>query len=169
MRKMLTLVALAVLLASPAVASNGWYEGTGTSDPIATLQPRGGSRTNAAYFHIDSTATVGSFSKALSAPLASQVEVLLIPDHNQVASSSTCEVRIWATAAAGGTQITTASGLPQLSADTDGDGVQNDETLDGMTENRRGLAFVGVPGITVEIVALPGAGEQCLLFVRGSF
>jgi hypothetical protein len=163
------LVAAFACTLEPALASSGWYAGTSASgNTIGQLARVAQAETGVAFLHVDSTATPGSFSRALSTLGATELSLSLIPDHNGVTPAPSCELRVWSTAATGASVVATTDGLLEVSADTDGDGVQNDATLDGSL-NRRGISGVRVPGIMVEVVTPPGSGEQCFLFVRGSF
>ncbi len=159
------LLVLALLLPGAAFASNGWKKGPdSTSSTVTGLT----GSLRQAYFHVDSTASAGTYSNVLATGGMKNVNFVLIPDQNQVTASPTCELRVFATSTDGGTAVTTENGLPQMSADTDGDGVQNDATMNGVNANRRTLSFVAAPGVTIKIEALPGSGQQCLLWVTGS-
>lgn len=170
MRKTVLALLVALAVADVAWASTGWKAGAAAGDEtVASLSPTGGSSSAHAYYHIDSTTAIGSFSAALSSPKVGKLSVLVIPDQNQSTPTPSCEVKVWATTAPGGTAITTSNGLTEIASDTSGDGVQDDRTLNGVSKNRRGLSPFFAPGITLEVVTPAGPGEQCIVFVSGEF
>lgn len=161
-RLILAIVLVLMLVPSLMLASTGWKETAQSNASTATrLQASG------AFYHIDSTVTVSTISNALGLVGYSEISIQLIPDNNQVAASPSCEVRVYATAAKGGAVISTVNGLSQISADTDGDGIQNDATLNGVSLNRRSLHFASAPGMVIVTETTPGAGEQCIVWVSG--
>jgi len=157
----LLLFILILGIASPALAANGWFKSpTCTGASATSLSPSG-----SAYFCIDADSVIGEFSTVL--PTANRtVEISRMGDTNQLGPGS-CDVKVHESFATGLSAVTTSVGLREISGDTNGDGIQNDRSLNGAVNRRSLPPFIAV-GVTIEIIRGAQPGEQCVIAVHGS-
>jgi hypothetical protein len=154
--------ALAILLflfPSVSFAANGWFSNPDCTGTVLTTLVR------YAYFCADSAGTLNGFSNVL-VTRGLRLEVTRIGDRTQSAAG-TGEVRIFESAGTPGAAVTVSTGLPEISGDTTGDGIQDDNTLNGAA-NRRAIRGFYATGITIKLTTLPSGSEQLVIAVFGA-
>ena len=157
------ILALALLLvAGPALGADGWYGNPdGAGSTIKTLEVSQTNLVSTAFFLISESASIGDLSTVLTTEQARSLELTLITDTGGTAG--TCEVRVYESFSHAGATVAAVTGIPQISNAVDGDGVQDDLSLDGASANRRSIRGFMAYGLVVEVVVPPAAGEQCAL------
>lgn len=160
--KRLALALMVLLFASVASATDadGWYSNPDcTGRTTRALYPE-----MVAYFCVTDAATLNSFSNVLKTE-GFIVFVTRIGDINQSAGG-TGEVKVFETTLAGGTAVTSSTGLDQRGADVDGDGVEDTVSLNGAV-SRGAINGFTAAGLTFQITTLPASGEQMVIAVTG--
>ena len=148
-----------------------WYAAPSTSSPkVNNINP---SR-KVAYLHMTAADSNNAFTKILGVQGASSLSVLLIPDAAQSSATPACVIHLYGhlgppeDAAVGSAGVTTVNGLPQISGDDGGDGVQDDSGLN-YAVNRRELIGFCAPALVCQLTTKPAGAEVAWLCVMGQF
>lgn len=141
-----------VIVAASASAGNWYANSAGTGNALPAL---GTERYVAFYVFNDSDST--HFSNVLCTQECDELTLVFHQDTS--AASGTAEIRVWETSAACGSAVSASTGLTQISGDIDGDGVQDDQTLNGTSVNRRRLRKFWAQGLTLEVTTASASGD----------
>lgn len=165
-RKLLLGALLALALAAPAQAANGWFSNVVAgvcSGPITNPTLFMG---RTLYYCTDASAAGAPFlAPAIATSSAGFFSVLRIGDAASTGAGA-CEFELYESTTVSGSTPASITGLSQISPDSTGDSVQDAVSQNGAA-NRRHLHGIRAVGVAVRVTVKAAGSEQCVVAFAG--